>query len=95
MINNTTDFFFFLDIVVAFRTTYYDSITGEEVYSGKLTALAYLKSRFFIDFASTVPIDTIAELITGQKSPVLKLFSLLKLVRVTRLSKMIARMNVT
>lgn len=95
LLNNTTDFFFFLDIVVAFRTTYYDSITGEEVYSGKLTALAYLKSRFFIDFASTVPIDTIAELITGQKNPVLKLFSLLKLVRVTRLSKMIARMNVT
>lgn len=64
-INNTTDFFFFLDIVVSFRTTYYDIISGDEVFSGKLTAIAYLKSRFLIDFISTVPVDTIAELITG------------------------------
>lgn len=69
--------------------------TGDEIFSGKLAASSYLKSRFFIDFASTVPIDTIAELLTGEKNPVLKLFSLLKLVRVTRLGKMIARMNVT
>lgn len=80
---------------MAFRTTYYDLTSGDEVFSGKLTAISYLKTRFFIDFVSTVPVDTIAELLTGQKNPVLKLFSLLKLVRITRLSKMIARMNVT
>lgn len=39
LFNNTTDFCFFLDIVVSFRTTYYDLITGGQVFSGKLTAL--------------------------------------------------------
>jgi hypothetical protein len=90
-----TDLFFFLDILVAFRTTFADMETGEEVFNSKQAAMSYLKSRFIIDFVSTVPVDTIAELITGESKPELKLFSLLKLVRVTRLGKMIAKMNVT
>lgn len=94
-INNLTDLFFFLDILVSFRTTYADMETGDEVFSGKHAAIEYLKTRFIIDFVSTVPVDTIAEIITGESKPELKLFSLLKLVRVTRLGKMIAKMNVT
>ena len=69
--------------------------TGEEVNNSKACAIYYLKTRFFIDFVSTVPVDTFAELITGESKSELKLFSLLKLVRVTRLGKMIAKMNVT
>lgn len=80
---------------MAFRTTYADMETGDEVFQDKACAIAYLRSRFFVDFVSTVPVDTFAELITGESKPELKLFSLLKLVRVTRLGKMIAKMNVT
>lgn len=54
---------FTLDILIAFRTTYFDIHSGEEVFSSKKTAIAYLKSRFFIDFVSTVPVDTISELL--------------------------------
>lgn len=52
---------FLLDILIAFRTTYFDLHSGEEVISGKKTAMTYLKSRFFIDFVSTIPVDTISE----------------------------------
>ena len=49
---------------------------------------------FTIDFLSTVPFDTIALLFTESGSPILALFSLLKLVRITRLGRIIERMNV-
>ena len=49
---------------------------------------------FIIDFLSTVPFDTIALAFTESGSPILALFSLLKLVRITRLGRIIERMNV-
>jgi hypothetical protein len=92
--NSIIDIMFLLDILVAFRTTYFDMHSGEEVFSGKLTAIAYLKSRFLIDFISTIPVDTISEYIFKVRNKDLALFSTLKLVRVTRISRMIARLNV-
>ena len=92
--NTIIDIMFLLDILVAFRTTYFDMHSGEEVFSGKMTAIAYIKSRFVIDFVSTVPVDTISEYIFKVKNKNLALFSTLKLVRVTRISRMIARLNV-
>ena len=85
---------FLLDILIAFRTTYFDTHTGEEVFESKKTAIVYLKSRFLIDFVSTVPVDTISEYIFSTKNKNLALFSTLKLVRVTRVSRMITRLNV-
>ena len=41
-----------------------------------------------------MPVDTVAFIFTGERNPQLMLFSLLKLVRVTRLSRIIARLNV-
>lgn len=41
-----------------------------------------------------MPFDTIVYAITLQKSEILSLFSLLKLIRVTRLGRIIERMNV-
>lgn len=64
------------------------------MFDPKRTGQAYLKSRFLIDIISTVPVDTVAFIFTGTKNPQLMLFSLLKLVRVTRLSRIIARLNV-
>lgn len=93
-LNSIIDVMFLLDILIAFRTTYFDMHSGEEVFSGKKTSISYLKSRFFIDFVSTVPVDTISEQIFKVKNKNLTLFSTLKLVRVTRISRMIARLNV-
>jgi Ion transport protein len=92
--NNVIDLLFLLDILVAFRTTFFDIHSGEEVFESKKTAIVYLKSRFFVDFVSTVPVDTISEYIFKTKNKNLSLFSTLKLVRVTRVSRMIARLNV-
>lgn len=95
ILNSVIDILFLVDILVAFRTTYFDTHSGDEVLDGKKTAIAYLKDRFVIDFVSTVPLDTIGEMITHTVNKKLKLFSTLKLVRVTRISRMITRLNVS
>lgn len=94
ILNTLIDLAFVADIVVAFRTSFYDLETGDEVFSAKRTAQEYIKSRFSIDLISTLPVDNIGFLITKRKTPALQLFSLLKLVRVTRLGRIIARLNV-
>lgn len=95
VVNGLIDFVFLLDIVVNFRTTFYDSETGDEVYDVKRTSRMYLRGRFTVDLLSTIPFDTFALLFTASESPVLQLFSLLKLVRISRLGRIIERMNVT
>ena len=56
-INGIVDFFFFLDIIIIFRT----AIVGEDmemIVDTKKIAVKYLKGTFWIDFLSTVPLDT-------------------------------------
>jgi len=65
---NMVNVFFFIDMLVAFRTTFYDPITGEEIYSPKRSAILYLKGSFFIDFISTIPFDTIGLIIMGKRT---------------------------
>ena len=95
VLNSLIDFVFLLDIIVNFRTTFYEIETGDEVFDARRTAKKYLKSRFAIDLISTIPFDNIASIFTSSGSPVLQLFSLLKLVRISRLGRIIERMNVT
>lgn len=85
---------FVLDILIAFRTTYFDPHSGAEIFSAKKTAIVYLKSQFLIDAASAVPLDTIYETFFKTKNENLALFSMFKLIRVSRLSRMISRLNV-
>jgi len=94
IVNTCIDLMFLGDIFVSFRTTFYDRETGDEVFEARRTSSGYLKGRFTIDVLSTVPFDNLALLFTKTKSPLLQLFSLLKLARVTRLSRIIAKMNV-
>ena len=100
VLNTLIDLMFGIDIVVNFRTTYYDNETQDEVLDPKLTAKEYISScnltspSFTIDFLSTVPFDNIALIFTDTGSPILQLFSLLKMVRITRLGRIIERMNV-
>lgn len=75
--NAFIDFNFTIDIILTFRTTYYDK-DRQEVFNSKKIALNYLMGRFFIDFISTVPLDQIGNL------PILQMFQLLKLIRLSR-----------
>ena len=95
VINSLIDFVFLLDILVNFRTTFYDNETGDEIFEAKRTGHAYLRGRFTIDLLSTIPFDNLALILIENPPPVLQLFSLLKLVRISRLGRIIERMNVT
>ena len=55
IVNSIIDALFFVDIIVTFRTTYFDK-SGEEIKEPKRIAKTYLKSgRFFIDLLSSIP----------------------------------------
>ena len=95
VLNSLIDLIFLIDIIVNFRTTFHDIETGDEVFDAKRTGKVYLRGRFTIDLLSTLPFDNIALIFTESSSPVLQLFSLLKLVRISRLGRIIERMNVT
>ena len=45
---------FIFDIVIGFRTTYFDA-WGNEIRSPKLIAKKYIKGMFFIDLFSSIP----------------------------------------
>lgn len=81
-LNALIDFNFAIDILLTFRTTYYDK-DGQEIYNWKMIAKKYLLGRFAIDFISTVPLDIVSDL------EVLQLFQMLKLLRLSRISKII------
>ena len=80
--NSFIDFNFAIDIVLTFRTTYYDS-EGEEIFDWRKIAKKYLLGRFTIDFISPIPLDTVSQM------DALQTFQLLKLFRLSRISKII------
>ena len=55
------DICFFIDIVVIFRTAIYGD-DMEVITDAKTIARNYLTGNFWIDFLSTVPLDTMAGL---------------------------------
>ena len=92
--NLTIDFFFMLDVVISFRTSYIIESTSEEIYSLKRIAFYYLKGRFWIDFIASVPFDLLSYAIDSKSNQLtLQLIGLLKLVRVLRLSRLITYLN--
>jgi hypothetical protein len=78
---------FFTDIAIMFNTTYYNA-DGEEIRQIWPIAKNYLSKMFFIDFISTVPWDALP----GGGSN-LRLFSILKVVRIQRLNKMVNKLS--
>ena len=54
------DVFFFIDLLLNFRTTYY-TIEGKEVVTGSRIATHYVKTWFTIDLVSSIPFDLIVE----------------------------------
>ena len=96
IINYMIDLSFFIDVFVNFRTSYFNSTKNVEITDSKLIAIQYLKTRFWLDFISSTPFDYLLFILPSSdvNSTSLKLFSLLKLVRVLRLGRLIAHMNI-
>ena len=86
-IDTLIDLLFLMDIFVNFRTTFYNK-EGDEVFDGKMIAKHYVMGgRFTIDAIATIPFDWMGGSVT------LKIFGLLKLARITRLSKIIQNLK--
>ena len=58
-LNNVIDVLFCIDIVMNFRTTYFNSRTGEEIIEKAMIVKNYLTAHFIIDLLSTIPFDLI------------------------------------
>lgn len=86
--NSCIDFFFLIDIVITFRTTYINS-SGDEVSDPRLIRNQYLKGKFWLDVLATIPFDYFAS-----GSEFLALFGLLKVMRVFRLGRIIDNLNI-
>ena len=82
--------YFWLDILVNFRTAYFDA-HGDFVINQRKIAVAYLKSWFIIDFLTCLPISYIMVAIHGvdaagggQAGTIVKILRLLKLAAAAR-----------
>ena len=83
------DVFFIFDIILRFRTTYIDHISGEEVMEASAISKKYMmSSSFYIDLLSTVPVN---EFVGGGKAT--EILGVLKLLRVSRISNVIMNLN--
>lgn len=82
VIDQIINAFFLIDIVLNFRTTYYNK-RGEEIFSPKMIALDYLISiRFAFDVLACIPFD----LMIKTSGDALKVVGVLKLIRISRLT---------
>lgn len=99
ILNFIIDFFFLLDMIITFRTSYVNSLGVEEVRY-HMIAQNYIKSTFIIDFLATVPWDSLLKLSPAYKEYLIdikkndgnewvQILGVLKLGRVLRLNKII------
>lgn len=85
-LNNVTDIFFLIDIILNFHTTTTDELTGEEKTTKYEIAICYLRFQFWVDLASTVPLDLILQpFLNKQNAKQLSFLQILKLIRILRL----------
>ncbi len=91
LINNIVDSMFGIDIFVCFFTAYEDK-NEELVYDRKKIALEYIKSWFFIDLLSIIPVSEFLE--TGDFSNLARIARLPKLYRLIRMVKLIRIMKI-
>lgn len=95
ILNYLIDVFFFLDVIINFRTSYFETEKGIEIMDGKRAAYHYMKTRFAVDLIASIPFDYISLFLNSDSnSLLLKMFSLLKLVRILRLGRLITHLNI-
>lgn len=84
------DVVFVLDIILRFRTTYIDSVTGEEIMDSFQIGKKYITSpAFIIDTLSTIPLDDFV----SKESRLLSFLGMLKLLRIFKISTVILNLN--
>ena len=94
------DVMFALDLLLNFRTSIVNEISGEEILKGKEIAKSYLKGMFLPDLLSTIPFDSLVRVSssggsTFTSTEFLSLFSMLKLLRLFRFTRIISYLNTT
>ena len=77
-------------MILNFRTTVF--INGDEIFDPWLIAKDYGIGRFWIDFLSIFPFDIFASV--DHRLDLLKIFGILKVIRVLRLGKLIEKLNI-
>lgn len=80
---------FAIDVILCFRKSYIHEITGKEIRDPKLIAKRYLKFYFWIDLLSAIPFDLFVD------NYFLRLVSLVKMLRLFRISKIVSYLNIT
>jgi hypothetical protein len=90
-INNMVDSLFGIDIIICFFSAFEDE-NEELVYNRKIIAMTYIKSWFFIDLMSIVPVSELME--TGDFSNLARIARLPKLYRLIRMVKLIRIMKI-
>lgn len=94
--NYMTDVIFILDIIFNFRTTISDFITGEEIMSIRKITQSYIKGRFVLDLMAAIPFELLSQfLLNSSHIKKFGLFSILKIIRVLRFTKVISFLNTT
>ena len=102
LLETFVDIFFAFDIFIAFFTSYIDTVNGEMIRQPKLIAKHYMTSGFMPDLISTTPLF-LKPLVLANTEPdtdiqktllsFVKVFRLLKLLRVRRLSRLITNLQ--
>jgi len=83
-----TNGIFIIDILIVFNTAYYDK-EGEEITNHGLIAKKYLSGMFLIDLHSSIPFTYLIPSV-----PQMRLFGMLKVVRIRRITKIVNKLQV-
>lgn len=97
-LNLAIDVLFLCDVVKQFNTGFVRDRESEIVMDRKTITRAYLKSWFFIDFVSSIPIDALMRLAAGSGgsgSELLRSSKLLKMLRLLRLAKLLKLLRIS
>ena len=80
-------FAFIVDMYFTFNTVYFDNLSGQWVTSRGAIAGAYLRSWFWIDAPSSLPIELLDLVIDNQALGLLRFLRMFRLLRLLRLLK--------
>ena len=81
MLDLIINILFIFDIIIGFRTTYFDPM-GNKIRSPKLVAMKYVKGMFLVDFFSSIPYRYVKEIF-----PPIDNISFLKILKIARISR--------
>lgn len=85
IVDYLTDIIFTIDIVLNFFSAYYDN-NDELVYNRKVIAIRYLKSWFFVDLISVLPLSLLMD--TNDFTSLARIARLPKLYRLIKMTKL-------